>query len=571
VLLVVGWDGACVETLGRFAAGRTPVFDELRRRGSLLRVRSTTPPVTFPAWTSFLTGAEPDRHGITDFTIPRRDTYGVRFANATDRRLPTFVARLAAAGVRSGIYGMPATSPPEGRGVFEIAGFDTPLGPSSAAHATHPKSLAAELRRRHGRLGIEGIRQNDTSGDWHERALAQLIADIELRTEIALELFEQHRLEVFVVHFMESDTVSHHFRQFDDAASPLAREGPRGAIGDVYAALDRSLGRLLEAAGAGTDLMLLSDHGSAGGSDRVIFWNRWLADRGYLSFRNGGREPAALRWKRRALAAVPPAWQATLFAAARPLADRLESSARFAGIDWSATQVFCDEVPYFPSLRFNAAGREPSGIVAAQQIDELCSRVTEELLDLRDPFDGGPVVVRVEKRQQRFDGPFAGRYPDLLLELRRPNGFAYAAMSSRGGLESQWMRRLGARERSGAKGSPMSGVHGDVGLALLAGPRCALRAGVGGANAVAVDAASENRADAPATDCTLADLGATVLALAGVAADERVQGRSVVAFAATGAAVPLRAGETVQSDPVPWDDDDAREVEERLRGLGYLP
>src|SRR5690349_14336597 len=72
LLLIVGWDGACFEVSEPLrAAGRMPALDALLARGRSLRVRSTVPAVTFPAWTSFLTGTSPDRHGITDFTIPR--------------------------------------------------------------------------------------------------------------------------------------------------------------------------------------------------------------------------------------------------------------------------------------------------------------------------------------------------------------------------------------------------------------------------------------------------------------------------------------------------------------------
>lgn len=560
MLLVVGWDGACFELAERFRAdGRMPVLGGLIARGRAWRVRSTVPAVTFPAWTSFLTGAHPDHHGVTDFTIPRPGSYGVRFVNATHRQLPTILSHMAAAGLRVGMYGVPATFPPEGRAVFEICGFDTPLGATGGDGATHPRTLATELRRRHGRLGIEGIAQSRIDADWHRTTHARLLEDIALRTRIALELLRDHALDVFVVHFMESDTAGHHFWQFDDDASPRHREGPRGVLADVYAALDRSLGELLAAAGAGADVMLLSDHGSAGASDRVVFWNRWLADNGHLAFHEGAGESLALRAKRRALAVLPPRWQARAFAAAGRVADRLESGARFAGIDWTRTRAYSDEVPYFPSLRLNIAGREPAGIVAPGDRMRAIDDISAELMAARDPFDGGAVVERVRCREELFDGPFADRYPDLILDLRRPGGYAYSAGSSRGGLERDWMRLLEGEERSGAKGSATSGVHSEFGMAVLAGPRVAPLADATGA----------------AGECSLADLGVTVLSLAGVAPSPRMQGHSVVdggAVAAPGAVdVAQGAAEGPATAPTDYGDDEEREVAERLRALGYLP
>ena len=37
------------------------------RDGYKAPLRSTCPPVTFPAWSTFMTGLEPGRHGIFDF------------------------------------------------------------------------------------------------------------------------------------------------------------------------------------------------------------------------------------------------------------------------------------------------------------------------------------------------------------------------------------------------------------------------------------------------------------------------------------------------------------------------
>ena len=570
MILVVGWDGACREVTDRLRAqGRMPVLDALMAEGRSLRVRSTVPAVTFPAWTSFLTAAEPDHHGVTDFTIPRPGSYGVRFVNATHRRLPTILATMAAAGRRVGMYGVPATFPPEGRAVFEICGFDTPLGATAGDRATHPRELAATIRRRHGRLGIEGVAQSRIGAGWHESARVQLVEDIALRTRISVELMREHALDVFVVHFMEPDTVSHHFWQFDDDASPRRREGHRGAIAEVYEALDRSLGELLETAGQGADLLLLSDHGSAGASDRIVFWNRWLADRGWLGFQAGRSGALAGVVKRGAMALLPTSWQARAFAAAGPVADRLESGARFAGIDWSRTRLYSDEVPYLPSLRVNLAGREPKGTVAPADLGPLLDDAAAELLALRDPFDGGAVVEKVTRREELFDGPCADRYPDLILGLRRPGGYAYAAASSRGGAESGWMRLLRDDEKSGAKGSAMSGVHSDFGMALLKCEAHASRLDHQEDSHRGVRQAS--RRDQPehsATDeCSLADLGATVLAMAGVAAGPGTQGRPLVAgLRAVDADAPGSA-----MVPVDYDDEEEREVEERLRALGYLP
>lgn len=575
-ILVVAWDGACLEvTQPLVDAGRMPVLAALQKAGRVWRVESTVPAVTFPAWTSFLTGARPDHHGITDFTIPRDGGYGVRFVNAGHRALPTLVTRLSEAGVRVGMYGIPATFPPEGRGVFEICGFDTPLGSASASRAAHPPGLADKIRQAHGRLGIEGIPQSRIDAGWHDRTLPQLLADIALRTNVALDLWRSHRLDVFLVHFMESDTVGHHFWQFHDPDSPLHRAGPRSAVARIYQALDASLGQLLEAVGPQASVLLLSDHGSSGASDRTVFWNRWLSDQGWLGFDEAARVSLAVHLKRAALRFLPPAVQAKAFSLAGGMVDRLESSSRFAGIDWSRTRAFSDEVPYFPSIRLNLAGREKSGVVDPSEREDVLLSLTSEILAARDPLDGFPVVETVRRREELFDGPYLHRYPDLVLDLRRPGGYAYGAGSSRSGREKQWLRRLRREEATGAKGSATSGVHSPWGMAVLRSAAATVED--------QHETASTSQADLP--ECTLADLGVTVLALAGVEPSEGMQGRPIWIGSARGedrsanSISGLPTGEVVgsgawtpqQTNNYDYSEEEEREVEERLRALGYLP
>lgn len=547
MLLVVGWDGACFELVDRFRArGAMPVFDRLLAEGRAYRLRSTVPPVTFPAWTSFLTATSPDEHGVTDFTVPVEGRYEVRFVNATHRRLPTVFARMAAAGLRVGAYGFPATYPPEGKCVFEICGFDTPLGAGAGRDAVHPRDLGDVLRARFGRLGIEGIPQGRVEHGWHASARRRLVDDIELRTEVSRFLLDRYPLDAFAVHFMESDTVAHHFWRFDDPGSPLFEHGQEGAIEEVYRALDRALGDLLEAAGPGARVVLLSDHGSAGSSDRAIAWNRWLEKGGWLRFSGPRASRLAHGLRRRALDLVPRSLQARVFRAASGAAARLESRARYAAIDWSATRVFSDELGYFPSLRFNVRGRESHGIVTAQELPDLARRVRDELLAMRDPFDGAPVVTDVVLAKERFRGRFAHRYPDLLLRLRRPGGYAYQALPSRGGSEQAWMRRLAPHETSGSKGLATSGVHGEEGLAVLVAPD--------------VEPTGER------STSDLWDLGATTMALVGVALPDSVRGRSLVGTDGLRAHSPLGEPGPVRD----YDDAGASEVEARLRDLGYL-
>ena len=61
-LLVLGLDGASFDVLDPLmAAGRLPHLAAWCREGARGRLTSTVPPMSFPAWSTFLTGYEPTR------------------------------------------------------------------------------------------------------------------------------------------------------------------------------------------------------------------------------------------------------------------------------------------------------------------------------------------------------------------------------------------------------------------------------------------------------------------------------------------------------------------------------
>ncbi len=560
MLLLVAWDGASFEIADPLiGAGKMPTLGRLLDGGARCELASTWPAVTYPAWTSFMTAASPGRHGVLDFV--RRSGYTLQFVNSTHRHLPTIWRLMGDAGLRVGVYALPATFPPEPINGLQVCGFDTPLGSGGAVHRTHPEALAGELLRRYGRLAIEGIAQNVIGPGWHDRALARMLDDIELRTRIVTDLLSESPFDVFMVHYGESDTVAHQHWHLSDPWSPRyvgsASDTPRGQllpdspVEKVYRALDEALARLLAVAGADATVVVLSDHGAGGSSDRVLFWNRWLAEHDWLTFkRSRARVDTAMVVRRTALRLVPESLQARVFSALPEVAARVEGSSRLGGIDWPRSRVFSAELNYFPALWLNLRGRDPEGTVDASDAPRVAADLTADLMAFRDPFDGLPVVEAVHPRESLYDGPYAIHAPDLILELRDPDGYSYAGGQSRGGAESCSLRRMRPREGTGARGTSMAGAHRRTGLWVSAGPR--IRPG-----------------RYPAGD--LPGAGATVLQLAGLATSEPLDGRPWTDMI-EGAGRRL---EKVRPPPIPdgemrSDPRTERELAARLRALGYI-
>jgi predicted AlkP superfamily phosphohydrolase/phosphomutase len=480
-LLLIGLDGF-EPALARawMGAGELPNLAALARRGGFAILESTFPPVTYPAWSTFLTGAGPGAHGLFDFTVRLPGRYAVRFASGADRKLPTFFRILSDAGGRVAVLGVPTTYPPEPLHGEVIAGFDSPIATGIDTRFVHPRALYGTIRRVIGAWRFADFQELSIGPGWHDAARASLLDTIARKEKLALHLLAHERYAAFMVLFGESDTAGHHFWMFHDPASP--RHDPAGArvhgdaIRQIYRRLDAAVGALVDAAGPGADVVVASDHGFGGAGDRAVHLNRWLEEEGWLAFRpaRGAGARAADAVKRTALSRLPARAQEAAFRAAPGIAARLESATRFGGLDFRRTRAFSEELNYAPSLWLNLAGRDPEGTVPARDANRALDALSDRLMAWRDPFDGAPMLKGVYRREEIYRGPFTALAPDLLLDFNLRGGYSVSCLRSvaaGAGSGAGSVRVIEPAERVGGKGAGMNGSHRRDGSLFAAGPR----------------------------------------------------------------------------------------------------
>ncbi len=533
--LQIGLDGADPALVGRWMGeGRLPNLAALVGRGALLPCRSTTPCATFPAWTTCVTGVNPGRHGILDFTCVTPGRYAIEFVNSAWRAVPTIWNVLSDAGKRVCVLGVPATYPPEAVNGVLVSGFDSPVCTAVDRSFVYPEAAWDDVKA----WRFADFQESDIGPEWHAMAFERLMRGIAEKERIALRMLNREPWDFFMAVFGESDTVAHHFWLFHDPKSPRHRPGFEHAIRDVYARLDESVGKLVEAAGDGVVVGVVSDHGFGGSGSGVVHLNNWLAERGHLAF---APERGGLL-KRAAMALTPGTWQGALFRRFQGLAARAESASRFAGIDWQRTRAWSEELNYFPSVRVNLRGRDPEGVVAPGDYDAFARDLCAEL-------ESWDAIAKAWRRDEIYDGPHADRAPDIVIELALEDGYSPSCLRSRGG---RAYRRLRPEEHLGGKERGMTGNHRPVGVFALSEP-------------------------VQARECSLLDVAPTVYAALGVAGPA-MEGRSLLTVEA-GVSGETRAGET----PAPpgrvgvlgervaaYSAEESAAIEARLRDLGYF-
>ncbi len=471
--LVVGLDGFDLSVVEQLGAERLPNVHALMRRGAHAALESVQPPATLPNWTTFLTGLDPGRHGVFDFTT--RHGYQVRFIGGTARRAPTIFRTLDEAGLRCACLSFPATWPPEPlrHGAF-VSGWDAPVAFEADRSFVWPPSLYDETTARFGKPTFDDVDEfhADDPG-WTDRLPHALEQRIAKKTSWARWLLERDDWDVFALYFGESDTASHYLWALHDPGSPRrprrVTPAQQAGLSRVYESLDRALGTLVKASGTQTEVTVLSDHGSGGSSDKVLYVNRLLAEHDLLRFKRR-RHLVGSKLKELGLRRLSPRARESLFRLGGAwLPSRLESSVRFGGIDMSKTTAFSDELNYFPGVHLNVSGREPSGLVVPERRREAIVRVRAALLAARDPWSGKAVFRDVIPREELYEGPFVERAPDLLLDLHLDREYSYNLMPSATS-EGASFRKLRPDEYLGKKGRSLPGSHRSRGFVAIAGP-----------------------------------------------------------------------------------------------------
>lgn len=569
-VVIIGWDGATFDLiLPWIDEGKLPNIAKFMEGGVHGPLRSTIPHFTYPAWTSFLTGKNPGKHGVFDFTERVPGTHEIQFVNARRVRAKTIWQILSDVGRRVACMGVPVSYPPAKINGVLICGFDAPgSGSRTDSSSVHPPEFLDELRDKVGNYITAANIMPLMNEDKHEEALNLILQAVEMKGKTARYLLQKEPWDVFMVLFGESDLVGHHFWRFCDPKSPLytqsASKKVSQAIYEVYKKLDDILPTLLEVCPPDAIKIMVSDHGFGGSGDRVVYMNKWLADHGYLKFKGAAGPKAGVGYKMVnwaklfGLRVLPPAVKTYIFRKRQGIANKMEAYLRFGGIDWSKTKAFSEELPYMQTIWINVKGREPFGIVEpGNEYYDLINELREKLLAWVDPDTGEKVVEEVVHREDIYEGDYIDRSPDLLLRTNFPGGYAYQGKSSRQGMPSKAIERV----RIDAPGSmkfyaAKSGSHRDYGIFIAQGPMMPAGKKIVGAR--------------------LMDVAPTVMYLLGEPVPEDMDGRVltealaeefVSAHAIDTAAVSTQAG---GSEARTYTADQEAVINQRLQDLGYL-
>jgi predicted AlkP superfamily phosphohydrolase/phosphomutase len=538
---VIGLDGATYRVLDPLIeAGVMPNLRAIRERGVSAVLTSTVPAYTPPAWTSMITGVNPGRHAIFGF-LENTPQEPARIAHSGTLRALPFWQYLN--GPSAGVFNVPMTYPPVAIDGFLVsgglaAGWTDP----SMANVSSDERVAAEIRAACGDESYPIDTVVSYENDWSSDRIVEHARRIQaLRRRVLLALLERHDPSFLFAVFEGPDRLQHvHYQYLVECSDWYRRDGAdriRDRAHTYFSELDAAVGDLAAWAGAEGNVVLVSDHG-AGPWEKTVNLNLLLAEWGYL------RLPSVTRvTSSRVVAGIGQRL------ARKVLPRRLLLAAKAKvnrSIDWTTARAFASQVAE-QGIHVNERGALPAGIVRPDEVERLESEIVNRLMELRDPGDGRPVVDRVERRSDVIRGPYERRAPNLF-PMCRDQRYELSDTTAATAVFTDHRDR------------PW-GYHHNDGIFVAAGPAFAARAGDVRLDIVDVLPTVFHAAGLPVPG----DIDGRV-ATDTLSETARMRGQRLISGPA-GADAPVRSDEPEDN---PFSEDEQREIEESLRGLGYI-
>ena len=562
-VLIVGLDAATFDLIRPWIAeGKLPNLAALMNNGAWGRLASILPPITPPAWTSFMTGKNPGKHGIFHFLEAQPGSYALRYLNGGSRRAKTIWRMLSDAGYSVGTMNIPFTYPPEELNGFQISGMDTP---SDKSPFIYPPELRSELVGLLGRFELDvrylGYMSTDPR---REQVLAEMEKLDNQWLSASLYLMEKHPADVVMFTFMSIDTVQHYFWQYMDRNhhlhDPIAAQHFGDAVQRVYQRLDNAVGQMLRKTSSDTLVFVVSDHGGGPTSDRVVYLNRYLAQLGLLHYKADERSAPiklahkAVRGSYTMLRDTLSSRQKSYLAHTVPALRKWFESAftSFSEIDWTRTKAYCSEVLASPpSIWINLKDVKPSGIVDQSEYELLLKLVSDKLAELKDPRTNEPVIKRILRRDEIFHGPYASEAADLILDWWEASHFSTSPSFPEDTAEPA----VEIRERKPSEGSEWGGTHRRDGILIAHGEPFKKGVEIHGAQ--------------------LIDMAPTLLHVLGQPVPEDMDGRVLQdlfepTFIAQNPVQVSGSNGAEDRKVAQYSEEEAAIVEERLKALGYI-
>ena len=424
-LFVIGLDSADKDLIEQWAStGDLPVFRSLLDGAVQGDIENPYGLEAGGCWPAFYFGRSPAETSQFDGA---RHFDGTRYDHVSFRPDTTkhdaIWTTLSQAGKRCGVIDAPYSFPTgdiDGLKVVDRGAHVPAGGGDYMEFRTHPPALAAEINRLFGEDPAGGHSSDFFPVDTAEQVAAfrdTYLQRIENKTDMALHYWRDQPFQFFMTVFTEAHCAGHRCWHIHDTSDPDHDAAIAAEIGDplkdIYIALDRAVGRMIDAVRDDARVVVYLSHGIGPGYSGTRLLDRILAR--LDSFGTETQSSPAMELVRGIWRGMPDVVRRPL----KPLRDRVSRDGFQPNRkDRRFFEVFANDRT--GGIRINLAGREAHGIVQpGADYEAVCTQLIADLGDMQNAETGEPLAAEILRTRDHYAGDCLDYLPDILVTWNR--------------------------------------------------------------------------------------------------------------------------------------------------------
>jgi predicted AlkP superfamily phosphohydrolase/phosphomutase len=234
--------------------------------------------------------------------------------------------------------------------------------------------------------------------------------------KLCRELCQQDNFDLISIGFYESHTAAHRFWRYRQEVNSNQNQLSQ-AIRDIYQAIDREIGLLLEKLPSHANIVIYSAFGMEDSYPTTELIPDFCQKLGYHVLQptseNTSLNPLTL-----ARRFIPQSWRKSLSNYfPLHLQERLLNDNFANNTNWQKTRAFAIPSLYTSFIRVNLQGRELQGIVQpGQAYYDLLNEIETNLQQLIDPITQQPAIKQIAKTVDWFNCDIPDNLPDIFIE-----------------------------------------------------------------------------------------------------------------------------------------------------------
>lgn len=281
-ILILGFDGASPKLIDKWI-DYLPTFKMLKERGILGQTIPPIPAQTPVAWTTFMTGKNPGKHGIFSFAMRKRGTYQRKIIQPEMLESETLWYILSKEGKKVGVINVPMTK------AETINGFMIPGFLSKTEGTPYPDNVKTKVQRKLGIQRLIGDVETEILNKVENKPnlFFERVNQITDQTaKISQCLLQEEDWDFFMTVFMGTDRIQHFFWRYVDQSHPRYEKNQfTDLVKKYYIKIDGIIKSFLEFIDENTLLIVISDHGFCP-VHKEVFVNNYLEKLGFLKTKN---------------------------------------------------------------------------------------------------------------------------------------------------------------------------------------------------------------------------------------------------------------------------------------------